>query len=85
MYSEAAGNAPVLHEQMPYRLELSGRGRAWRADRIDVLRADPHQYGFCRNIAEPGCGLPLRHESIRPATADRMCHDVWGPNRGPRR
>ena len=68
MYSPTAGNAPRLREQARYRLELSGLVDDDRAGKNDSLwRA--HQIDL---VQEP---MPQR-----PAIADRMCHDVWGPS-----
>lgn len=68
MYSSTAGNAPKLRELARYRLELSGPLANDLAGKNDSLwRADRIDL-----VQDP---LPQR-----PAVADWMCHDVWGPS-----
>jgi len=70
MYSSTAGDAhaPVLRERARYQLELSGPVANDPAGKNDSLwRAE--RIDFVRN--------PMPQ---RPAIADRMCYDVWGPS-----
>ena len=70
MYSPTAGDAPRLKEQARYRLELSGPVADDTAGKNDSLwHAD--RIDFVQD--------PMLQ---RPAIADRMCHDVWGPSCG---
>ena len=70
MYSPTAGDAPRLKEQARYRLELSGPVADDTAGKNDSLwHADRIDF-----VQDP---MPQR-----PAIADRMCHDVWGPSCG---